>query len=70
MSDWFIVSLSQGGLAELQSLTQQEFIDKIHELNTVLRNSWGSNQKVKALKIAIQVQNLNPCVLDLFVVLK
>jgi len=39
----------------MQNVSQQEFIDKIHELNQMLIEAWNTNQKVKALKIAIQV---------------
>nr|CAB3226529.1 UPF0505 protein C16orf62-like [Phallusia mammillata] len=48
----------EGGMIEMQNLSQQEFIEKMHQLNETLIQSWNSNQKVKALKIAIQCSKL------------
>jgi len=40
----------------MQNMTQQEFIRRIDMLKRTLTNAWNENQKVKALKIAIQVR--------------
>ena len=40
----------------MQNLTQQEFIQRIDMLKRTLALAWNENQKVKALKIAIQVR--------------
>ena len=37
------------------NLSQQEYVHRIEELNQALISSWEQDQKVKALKIAIQV---------------
>lgn len=37
------------------NLTQQEYVNRIEELNQALRESWEQDQRVKALKIGIQV---------------
>lgn len=37
------------------NLSQQEYVHRIEELNQALIASWEQDQKVKALKIAIQV---------------
>lgn len=47
--------LSQGSQKELLNLTQQDYTNRIEELNQSLKDAWASDQKVKALKIVIQV---------------
>ena len=37
------------------NLSQQDYVNRINELNQALISSWDQDQKVKALKIAIQV---------------
>lgn len=41
------------------NLTQQEYVNRIEELNQALRESWEQDQRVKALKIGIQVLYVN-----------
>ena len=41
----------------MQNLTQLEFIYRIDMLKRTLTEAWNANQKVKALKIAIQASN-------------
>lgn len=36
-------------------MTQQDYVNRIEELNQSLKDAWSSDQKVKALKIVIQV---------------
>lgn len=36
-------------------MTQQDYMNRIEELNQSLKDAWSSDQKVKALKIVIQV---------------
>lgn len=43
-----------GNAAETKAMRQQQFIDQIHENIKGLNESWRANQKVNALKIAIQ----------------
>ena len=38
------------------NLSQQDYINRIEELNNALIIAWEQDQRVKALKIAIQVQ--------------
>lgn len=45
----------QGSQKELLNLTQQDYMNRIEELNQSLKDAWSSDQKVKALKIVIQV---------------
>lgn len=45
----------QGSQRELLNLSQQEYAHRIEELNQSLKEAWASDQKVKALKIVIQV---------------
>lgn len=45
----------QGSQKELLNLTQQDYTNRIEELNQSLKDAWASDQKVKALKIVIQV---------------
>ncbi|OCT61509.1 VPS35 endosomal protein-sorting factor-like [Xenopus laevis] len=50
--------LEEGSQKELLNLTQQDYISRIEELNQSLKDSWASDQKVKALKIVIQCSKL------------
>ncbi len=54
MNMWCIVR-AQGSQRELLNLSQQDYVNRIEELNQSLKEAWGSDQKVKALKIVIQV---------------
>lgn len=47
-----------GGLQEMLDLSQQEYITRIDELNAELTHAWENEQRVKALKIAIQCAKL------------
>ena len=47
-----------GGLQEMLDLSQQEYITRIEELNAELTHAWENEQRVKALKIAIQCAKL------------
>ncbi|ELK37960.1 hypothetical protein MDA_GLEAN10004353 [Myotis davidii] len=44
----------EGSQKELLNLTQQDYVNRIEELNQSLKDAWASDQKVKALKIVIQ----------------
>lgn len=46
---------TQGSQRELLNLSQQDYANRIEELNQSLKEAWASDQKVKALKIVIQV---------------
>lgn len=46
----------QGSQRELLNLSQQDYVNRIEELNQSLKEAWASDQKVKALKIVIQVR--------------
>uniref|UniRef100_A0A8C5U9Q5 VPS35 endosomal protein-sorting factor-like n=1 Tax=Malurus cyaneus samueli TaxID=2593467 RepID=A0A8C5U9Q5_9PASS len=48
----------QGSQKELLNLTQQDYMNRIEELNQSLKDAWSSDQKVKALKIVIQCSKL------------
>jgi len=37
------------------NLSQQEYVSRIDDLNQALTEAWEKDQRVKALKIAIQV---------------
>nr|XP_033818832.1 VPS35 endosomal protein sorting factor-like isoform X4 [Geotrypetes seraphini] len=50
--------LEEGSQKELLNLTQQDYINRIEELNQSLKDAWASDQKVKALKIVIQCSKL------------
>lgn len=50
-----LVFSCQGSQKELLNLTQQDYVNRIEELNQSLKDAWSSDQKVKALKIVIQV---------------
>ncbi|MEJ1273914.1 VPS35 endosomal protein sorting factor like [Cricetulus griseus] len=45
----------EGSQKELLNLTQQDYVSRIEELNQSLKDAWASDQKVKALKIVIQI---------------
>jgi len=47
----------EGSQKELLNLTQQDYVNRIEELNQSLKDAWASDQKVKALKIVIQVRS-------------
>ncbi|XP_035573343.1 VPS35 endosomal protein-sorting factor-like isoform X4 [Canis lupus baileyi] len=53
----------EGSQKELLNLTQQDYVNRIEELNQSLKDAWASDQKVKALKIVIQDQPVNFCLL-------
>jgi hypothetical protein len=48
----------EGSVKEMLNLSQQEYVKRIDELNQALETAWEHDQKVKSLKIAIQVQVL------------
>ncbi|EPQ04776.1 UPF0505 protein like protein, partial [Myotis brandtii] len=48
----------EGSQKELLNLTQQDYVNRIEELNQSLKDAWASDQKVKALKIVIQTLKL------------
>ena len=58
--------LLQGSVKEMLNLSQQEYVYRIEELNQALINAWDQDQKVKALKIAIQVSHSSKLAHDLF----
>ncbi|KAJ8664206.1 hypothetical protein QAD02_024471 [Eretmocerus hayati] len=47
-----------GSVRQMHGLSQQEYINRIEQLNNELVNAWNSDQRVKALKIAIQCAKL------------
>ncbi|XP_071796501.1 VPS35 endosomal protein-sorting factor-like [Asterias amurensis] len=48
----------EGSVKEMLNLSQQDYVNRINELNQALITSWDQDQKVKALKIAIQCSKL------------
>uniref|UniRef100_A0A673YCQ3 VPS35 endosomal protein-sorting factor-like n=1 Tax=Salmo trutta TaxID=8032 RepID=A0A673YCQ3_SALTR len=50
--------LEEGSQRELLNLSQQDYVNRIEELNQSLKEAWASDQKVKALKIVIQCSKL------------
>ncbi|KAF6031522.1 C16orf62 [Bugula neritina] len=44
----------EGSVKEMLNLSQQDYVKRIDELNKALITAWDQDQKVKALKIAIQ----------------
>lgn len=54
---YFPSCFPQGSQKELLNLTQQDYVNRIEELNQSLKDAWASDQKVKALKIVIQVRS-------------
>ena len=49
-------------MKEMLNLSQQEYVKKIDDMNRALCQAWDRDQKVKALKIAIQV-----CIVTIFI---
>ena len=47
----------EGSIKEMLNLTQQEYVHRIEELNQALIEAWEVDQRVRALKIAIQVSS-------------
>ena len=47
-----------GSVHELQNLSQREFIGHVEKLKTSMKEFWHQDQKVKALKIAIQCSKM------------
>ena len=47
-----------GSVRQMMDLTQQEYILRIEQLNQELVQSWNGDQRVKALKIAIQCSKM------------
>ena len=45
-------------MQEMANLSQQDYIKRIDELNTALLNAWNVDDRVKSLKIVIQVNYL------------
>lgn len=56
LMDLFAFACVQGSQRELLNLSQQDYANRIEELNQSLKEAWSSDQKVKALKIVIQVR--------------
>ncbi|XP_077490535.1 VPS35 endosomal protein-sorting factor-like [Amblyomma americanum] len=48
----------EGSVREMLNLSQQEYATRIEELHQALRQAWDQDQRVKALKIAIQCSKL------------
>lgn len=48
----------EGSVHHMLDLTQQEYMAKIEQLNNELVQAWNTDQRVKALKIAIQCSKL------------
>ena len=49
--------LEDGSVKETLNLSQKDYVRKIDDLNRALVAAWDNDQRVKALKIAIQVWN-------------
>ncbi len=47
--------LEDGSIKETLNLSQKDYVKKIDDLNRALVAAWDNDQRVKALKIAIQV---------------
>lgn len=47
--------LEESNMQEMLDLSQEEYVKKITELNEELTKAWDGEQRVKALKIVIQV---------------
>lgn len=45
----------EGSLRQMLDLSQQQYTARVEQLNNELVQAWHSDQRVKALKIAIQV---------------
>ncbi|XP_034049228.1 VPS35 endosomal protein sorting factor-like isoform X2 [Thalassophryne amazonica] len=50
--------LEEGSHREMLNLSQQDYANRIEELNQSLKEAWATDQKVKALKIVIQCSKL------------
>lgn len=48
----------EGSIKQWMNLSQQEYISRIEQLNNELVHSWKTEQRVKALKIAIQCSKM------------
>lgn len=48
---------SDENLQEMSNLSQQEYVKRIDELNNALNNAWSEDDRVKSLKIVIQVRD-------------
>lgn len=46
----------EGSVQEMLNLSQQDYVKRIEELNQQLITAWENDQRVKALKIVIQVR--------------
>ena len=51
--------LEDGSVKETLNLNQKDYVKKIDDLNRSLIAAWDNDQRVKALKIAIQVRKEN-----------
>lgn len=47
--------MEEGSVKETLNLSQSDYVKKIDSLNKALVTAWDGDQRVKALKIAIQV---------------
>ena len=47
--------VDDGSVKETLNLNQKDYVKKIDDLNRALVSAWDNDQRVKALKIAIQV---------------
>lgn len=45
----------EGSIRQMLDLSQQQYTARVEQLNNELVQAWHSDQRVKALKIAIQV---------------
>ena len=50
--------IGSGSVREVGGLTQGEFTNRLNTLKQEMIQAWNSDQRVKALKIAIQVCNV------------
>jgi hypothetical protein len=46
-------------MQEMANLSQQDFIKRIDELNNALLSAWNEDDRVKSLKIVIQVTQVS-----------
>ena len=53
--DPMLFCIVQGSVKEMLNLSQQDYVKRIEELNQALVSAWDADQRVKALKIVIQV---------------
>ena len=54
-----VLTFVKGSVRETLTLNQKEYVAKIDQLNKNLESAWEREQKVKSLKIAIQVCSSN-----------